>query len=359
MAERGEEALVDTDCATRTCEDGICGVAHELADTPCVAGGGQVCDGQGNCVECNDGSQCDAKICDKHLCVPASCADDVMNGDETDVDCGGDDCAPCQNGKKCAVAGDCDSQLCDSGSSGSGGAAGAGGGAGGAGGGGATGLCAPCQSHDVCAPGSYCEIDNTKKCTGKLDDGKGCKAYGAEQCKSGFCVDGYCCNTACDGGCGTCSDDGNEGTCTPVAEGAECRAAAGDCDVAEVCDGKGASCPQDSFNAKDTECRPKNGDCDVAEVCTGDEAGCPADGFKAKGTQCPSGACDGSGSCVAGLHLWSKRFGDGNDEVSRAIVADGSGNAIVTGSFKGTTDFGGGPLASAGLADIFVAKLGP
>ena len=55
-------------------------------------------------------------------------------------------------------------------------------------------------------------------------------------------------------------------------------------------------------------------------------------------------------------HLWSKRFGDGDDQHARSVAVDASGNVIVTGYFYGTIDFGGGALTSAGGGDIFVAK---
>ncbi len=60
-----------------------------------------------------------------------------------------------------------------------------------------------------------------------------------------------------------------------------------------------------------------------------------------------------------GTHLWSKRFGDRADSETRDIAVDSWGNAVLTGSFSGTIDFGGGALASAGKWDIFVAKFGP
>jgi uncharacterized protein with PIN domain len=62
-------------------------------------------------------------------------------------------------------------------------------------------------------------------------------------------------------------------------------------------------------------------------------------------------------SGVDGAHLWSKRFGGTESDSGLAIAADGSGNVLVTGEFMGTVDFGGGVLTSAGLYDIFVAKL--
>jgi hypothetical protein len=58
----------------------------------------------------------------------------------------------------------------------------------------------------------------------------------------------------------------------------------------------------------------------------------------------------------AGNHLWSKRFGDTVGQLGKGIAVDGSGNAFLTGAFFGSVDFGGGPLTSAGLADIFLAK---
>ena len=61
---------------------------------------------------------------------------------------------------------------------------------------------------------------------------------------------------------------------------------------------------------------------------------------------------------AAGAHLWSQRFGDTGVDVGRAIAVDGAGNVLVTGILRGTVDFGGGPLTSAGLSDIFVAKFG-
>jgi hypothetical protein len=59
---------------------------------------------------------------------------------------------------------------------------------------------------------------------------------------------------------------------------------------------------------------------------------------------------------AAGNHLWSTRFGDSANQYAWNVTADGSGNAIVTGSIVGTTDFGGGPLTSAGGFDAYVAK---
>ncbi|MDB4944831.1 MAG: hypothetical protein JWP97_4365 [Labilithrix sp.] len=60
-----------------------------------------------------------------------------------------------------------------------------------------------------------------------------------------------------------------------------------------------------------------------------------------------------------GKHLWSRRFGGiaGAEDRGRSVATDAAGNVVVAGNFSGTIDFGGGPLVSAGSWDIFVAKL--
>jgi hypothetical protein len=126
------------------------------------------------------------------------------------------------------------------------------------------------------------------------------------ECASRYCVDGFCCNTPCGGAavdCQTCSfADGAtaDGTCTLLGAGAVCRAAAGTCDIEEVCNGVATTCPADGLVAGGTVCRSSAGDCDVAETCTGSDAACPGDGFLGAGNECrPSaGVCDVAESCT-------------------------------------------------------------
>jgi len=61
----------------------------------------------------------------------------------------------------------------------------------------------------------------------------------------------------------------------------------------------------------------------------------------------------------SGNHSWSKQFGDGSDQVANDVTTDSSGNVLITGVFDGSVDFGGGNHASLGGYDIFVAKLDP
>ncbi len=60
-----------------------------------------------------------------------------------------------------------------------------------------------------------------------------------------------------------------------------------------------------------------------------------------------------------GAHLWSKRFGNGHFQTANAVAIDAAGNIVVAGSFRGAIDLGGGQLDSAGVLDVFVAKLDP
>ena len=61
-----------------------------------------------------------------------------------------------------------------------------------------------------------------------------------------------------------------------------------------------------------------------------------------------------------GAALWSKSFGGvgstSKDAVVSGIGFDADGDVFITGSFTDTLDLGGGPLVSAGSADVFVAR---
>jgi hypothetical protein len=58
----------------------------------------------------------------------------------------------------------------------------------------------------------------------------------------------------------------------------------------------------------------------------------------------------------SGAHMWSEKFGGSGDDTANGIAIDSSDRAILTGTFSQTVDFGGGPLTSAGLGDVFIAK---
>ncbi len=62
---------------------------------------------------------------------------------------------------------------------------------------------------------------------------------------------------------------------------------------------------------------------------------------------------------AAGNHLWSRRFGDASGQLTRAMTLDSQGNILLAGHSYGSVDFGGGPISSAGDADVFMAKFDP
>ncbi|MBI4701727.1 MAG: hypothetical protein HY744_11315 [Deltaproteobacteria bacterium] len=105
-------------CRRSACVSGACGLDVVPAGSPCSEGGGHVCGGDGRCVECTQEEKCAAgKVCDELAgkCVPAPCTNDVLDGEETAVDCGGPTCEPCATGETCAKADDCQGGWCETG----------------------------------------------------------------------------------------------------------------------------------------------------------------------------------------------------------------------------------------------------
>lgn len=70
-------------------------------------------------------------------------------------------------------------------------------------------------------------------------------------------------------------------------------------------------------------------------------------------------ACTIATSYAAPFHFWSRQIGGSDDDNGYDARMDVAGNRVVTGGFSGTIDFGGGPLISAGQFDIYIAKYGP
>ncbi len=222
------------------------------------------------------------------------------------------------------------------------------------------------------APGRDSDSDSTSEGTTYIytrgSQGEACTD--AIECGDSLsCVDGYCCDTACGDGdatdCQACNVSGSEGTCTPIAADTACRAAAGGCDVEEVCDGTSTACPADELAPVDTECRTAAGLCDVAEVCDGSSTDCPADTVVAANTECRAASgecdvaevCDGSaatcpedatqadgtdcsdGTCEAGICMEPGSTGGGSGSAPGDPVtgASGSGESGANGSGAGNS----------------------
>lgn len=169
-----DSCRVDADCASGDCAGNLCiscsdGVRNGTeTDTDC--GGNNP-----SCGRCPDGDSCTATSdcatspCNRGICTDVSCSDNITNGTETGVDCGGSDptCRRCPDGTACALASDCSSNNCLGSrciSCGDGALNG-------------TETDLDCGGADPacsrCAPGRECRIDS--------------------DCGSGACEDGRCC----------------------------------------------------------------------------------------------------------------------------------------------------------------------
>jgi hypothetical protein len=130
-----------------------------------------------------------------------------------------------------------------------------------------------CKVDADCSAGTGC-VNGT--CGPKLN-GQPC--YAGPECKSGQCVEGVCCDSACTGACRSCALTGSVGKCTMVAAGnadprSTCKdSGAASCGTNGKCDGAGAC----QLYAKNTTCAP--------EAC-------------ASNVYTPTSTCDGGGHCV-------------------------------------------------------------
>jgi hypothetical protein len=118
----------------------------------------------------------------------------------------------------------------------------------------------------------------------------------AAQCASGFCVDGVCCDTACDGACQSCSLTGKVGICSLVKNATDDA-----CTGGSTCDATGA-CRKDLAGRCSTNNECASGNC-VDGVC------------------CATAACATCQACAVPetarrmgrarplVHRWIKRFG--------------------------------------------------
>jgi hypothetical protein len=314
----------DTDCHTRTCTAGSCGVSNTPAGTPTSAqtpGDCQknVCDGSGNVVSvadntdvpADDGNQCTGEVCNagvpahpaRPLDTPCSQGGgSFCNATGTCVQCntasecpGSDtDChtRTCSGAGACGVSntpagtptsaqtpGDCQKNVCD----------------------GAGNVTSVEDDTDVPA-------DDGNQCTGEVCNAgvpahpakpldTPCSQGGGSFCNgTGSCVQ---CNTPSE--CPGSDTECQQRTCSAGACGVNDTAAGtptsaqtpGDCQK-NVCDGAGNVTSVED----DTDVPADDGNPCTGEVCN---AGVPAHPAQPAGTPCSQGGgtvCDGAGSCV-------------------------------------------------------------
>ena len=164
----GHDCNYDRDCSSHYCKSGKCEPAPCPTPCPgvcwqCTAGGcapvkqgetvGELCpsgcDGAGACPSCDNG---------------------LLDGAETDTDCGGPGCPPCADGQSCAYAADCASCICV--------------------GVGADATCAPPECGNGVQDGCESDVDCGGACGSTCAAGEKCHAK--QDCASHWC-DGETC----------------------------------------------------------------------------------------------------------------------------------------------------------------------
>ena len=108
--------VVDTDCESQRCDNRNRCAAPRCDDE--IQNGSEVgIDCGGDCQPCVAGRaciqdlDCVSSLCVDRVCQAASCNDQRVNGNETDLDCGGG-CPPCAPTLGCLVDTDCDNGRC-------------------------------------------------------------------------------------------------------------------------------------------------------------------------------------------------------------------------------------------------------
>ena len=237
------------------CDDAL--MNGDESDVDCGGSCGGCGDGEG----CGIGADCLSGVCAGALCQAAGCSDGVVNQDETDVDCGGATCGACADGDVCGVGGDCLSGVC-------------------------TGtICQAASCSDGVVNQDETDVDCGGASCGACADGDACFT-------DGDCVSARCVGAVCQAG--TCSDgalnqDETGVDCGGVCDACDGEGCAGDADcVSGWCDGGTCAtptCDDDLQNGAETgvDC---GGSCDP---CCG-----------ALGVACPTAAgfaCTANGTC--------------------------------------------------------------
>ncbi len=268
------------------CQSGVCNISGNCASGPCADGkkssGEADIDCGGLCATkclagkaCNGGSDCASTICAaiSLSCVVTTCQDEIKDGGETDIDCGGNCNGKCLINKGCSVNGDCQSTFCN----------------------GATCVATACEDKqlDVGETG----VDCGGPCAVKCDLGIGCSVD--KDCSSGFCdaIGGKCVDSQC-------KDNHLDKGETDVDCGGLCQGSKA-CELGKGC-AIGADCNSAicSLSGKcvDTTCKdgkltPDETGVDCGGSCAqkcGSGQGCKAGG------DCDSSFCSAALLCVGG-----------------------------------------------------------
>jgi hypothetical protein len=274
--EAGKSCLSDTDCeggscdpmsmtCLESCSDGNLSPALGESDIDC----GGSCPGCALGLTCVQPSDCASGSCQLGSCVPAAtCSDGMLNGGESDMDCGGPLCAGCSDGKSCGAGSDCQSKSCD------------------------MGLCVAPTCSDSIANGGEIDVDCGPVCSVACPAGAHCLQ--PSDCLSGVCQADSCAAPSCFDGV----QNGGEpyidcgGPCVQKCWASFPCYVNADC-VGNECHPQMLTCTPNCFDGwlnngeTDPDC---GGPCAVK---------CPVNGHCSVNTDCVSNNCDSTGHCVS------------------------------------------------------------
>ncbi|MBK9265466.1 MAG: hypothetical protein IPM54_37480 [Polyangiaceae bacterium] len=367
----GQSCTVSTECLSNFCVDGFCcntncaaacqacsdakkGTPGQMKDGICenvvagtdpnndcapeavtTCGNNGFCDGMGQCQKYDNTKVCAPPVCidgdtlkgpnlcdgvgfcamGETECAPYACKNNACkmtcasNSDcVTDAYCDMQVCLPKKpDGQVCASGGQCQSGQCVDGVCC------------------ASAACADCQACNLAGNGTCTPVAAGQKdgmCSGadKACDGAGnCKKINGQSCAApadcvtNNCVDGVCCNVACQTTCQSCNVVGNVGVCSNVVSGQDDGTCTGS-DVA--CDGQG-ECKKELGQTCSAAAECLVGKCvdgvccneDCTETCKacnlqGTLGLCsfvPENGKDEGNCNTPTLSCNGSGDCVKSL----------------------------------------------------------
>ena len=201
-----------------------------------------LCDGSGSCQKYPSGTICAPETCNAGLYTPPSSCNSTQQ------------CIP-PNSNGCAPY-ICNGSACYS----------------------------VCKDNTQCFAGNVC---STSSC-GLKTNGSQCSQ--ASECKSNFCAQGVCCNSACTDACLTCNLSASKGTCTAVADGTP--------DPQGICKVTATATCLTTGLCKSGACA----NVDSGKNCNA--AYCAADLLSST----PASACDGKGQCVPPTNITCPPF---------------------------------------------------
>ena len=181
---------------------------------------------------------------------------------------------------------------------------------------------AECASDADCDAGSgYCLMS---ACARTKQIAAACS--GNNECGSGFCSDGVCCESLCDGQCEACAEPGKQGQCVPVADVP--RGARPGCDAAG-CEGACDGIHRDRCASCSGACT-SDGDCAMGQACVEGACGSKSNAGDAGSAGRPGIAGDAGQSGIAG---GSGRAGVAGDAGQPGVAGDAgqSGDAGCVG----------------------------